>query len=130
MNEPVPPSFQRLAVLQIATGACNLVFGWSIAWMMWFFAGTVCVSAASCGSCPIGGACSLVAFAVPFVGIAELVFGILMLTAPQQVRGLVGWMPLLQLPLFVLGDLISPVMAIAQFALARDPEVIAFIEGM
>lgn len=130
MNEPVPKNFQRLAVLQIVAGVCNLTFGWALAWTAWFFVGSVCVGAASCGTCPVGGMCGFLGFLVPFVGMAEMGVGIAMLVAPAQVRGLVGWMPLLQLPLVVLGDLVSPVMAVAQFALARDPEVIGYIEGM
>ncbi|MEZ4236821.1 MAG: hypothetical protein R3F59_11845 [Myxococcota bacterium] len=126
----VPQKFQMMGILQLAAGVCNVFFGWAVGSMVWGTVGTACSAIATLGLCPIGFLCGFVSFLIVPVGVIEIVMGLLMLISPQSVRGLVAWMPLLQIPMILLGDLISPVMGIVGFILGRDPEVIGFIEGM
>lgn len=126
----VPQKFQTLAILQIVGGICNIVFGWWFGSMLWMFGGTFCSAILTLGLCPIGGMCGFVSFLIVPLGFVELLVGILMLASPQSVRGFVSWMPFLQLPAFLLGDFVSPILAIVGLVLTRDAEVAGYIEGM
>jgi hypothetical protein len=126
----VPQKFQTMAVLQIVAGVCNMFFGWWIGMVLWSTFGTVCTGVMTLGLCPFGMFCGMLSLAIVPIGMVELLVGILMLASPQTVKGFVAWLPLLQIPMIFLGDLISPVLGIASFAIGRDPEVVGFIEGM
>lgn len=126
----VPQKFQTLGILQLVAGICNVFFGWWFGMTILTFGGTFCSAIMTLGICPIGGMCGFASLLIVPVGFVEILVGILMLANPQMVRGLVGWMPFMQLPALLLGDFISPILGIVGFVLTRDPEVVGYIEGM
>lgn len=126
----VPQKFQTLGILQLVAGICNVLFGWWIGSMLWIVGGGLCAGFATCGTCPFGSLCGFVSFLIVPLGAIEILIGAWMLLSPQSVRGLVVWLPFLQLPAFLLGDFISPIMAIVGLVMTRDPEVVGYIEGM
>ncbi|MEQ1569854.1 MAG: hypothetical protein ABMA64_29735 [Myxococcota bacterium] len=128
--QPVPQKYQVLAVLQIVAGICNLTFGWFFSSMVISMVAGTCTTVLTLGLCPIGFFCGFLSWLIVPIAFVEIVFGVLMLAAPDSVKGLVGWMPFAQLPSLLLGDFISPIIGIVGLVLTRDAEVAGFIEGM
>jgi hypothetical protein len=126
----VPQKYQALAIIQIIAGLCNLFFGWIVSSMLLTFVAGTCTGILTLGLCPFGFFCGFLSWLIIPVGVGEVVFGLLMLLSPDTVKGLVGWMPFLQLPTVLIGDFVSPIVGIVALALSRDPEVAGFIEGM
>jgi hypothetical protein len=127
---PVPQKYQILAVLQIVAGACNVFFGWAVASMILSFVAGTCTTIFTLGLCPVGFFCGMFSWLILPIGMCEIVMGILMLASPNSVKGIVGWVPLAQLPTFLLGDFMSPIIGLVGLMLTRDAEVAGYIEGL
>ena len=127
---PVPQKYQVLAVLQLVAGACNVLFGWFVSSMIVSTVAGTCTALFTLGLCPFGFFCGFLSWLIIPVGMAEIAMGVVMLTSPNAVKGVVGWLPFAQLPTLLVGDLLSPIVGLVGLFLTKDAEVAGFIEGL
>ncbi len=128
MNPQPPEQLKALGIANVVGGALNMVMGWFLGSMIWGIGGTFCTGILTCGFCPIGGLCGVVAWLIVPLGMLELGVGIALLTSPQAVKGLLPYLPFVQIPAIFLGDLVSPILGVMGAVMVRDPEIAGYIE--
>lgn len=124
-----PPQIKTVSALYLVAGVINISFGWIIASSLWTFGAGMCTGLLTCGACPIGVACGVVAFAVIPVGLVEIIAGIIGLTNPDGAKGLISMLPFGMVPSILLGDIISPIVGVLALVMLRNDEVRAYLEG-
>ena len=100
--------------------------------MVGMLSGTVC-TVLTMGLCPLTYLlyfCGFAAFLVIPIGIVEAVVGLIALTNPGSVKGVISYVALAQIPCILLGDIISPIAGIVSYMMAKDPEVAGYIQGV
>jgi hypothetical protein len=121
-----------VAVMNLIAGLLNLSVGLIIAFTIWGVLGTIGGSlllAITCGLCPVGYLAWLIPFLLLPVAIVELAVGIIGLASPDSIKGVIRFVPYLQIPCLLLGDLISPIVAGVSLVMLNDPQAKAYIEG-
>lgn len=126
---PVPDKYKTLGLLQLVAGAVNVFMGWGLAMTMWSLFGTTFSLLCTMGLCPTY-LCGFVAVLILPVGIVEVIVGLMTMNQPESVRGVYKFLPYLQLPMILLGDIVSPIVGIVSLMNLRDPDVKAYIEGL
>ncbi|MFT4624728.1 MAG: hypothetical protein ACI8PZ_003388 [Myxococcota bacterium] len=128
-----PPSqFKSVAVMNLIAGVLNLSVGLGIAFTIWGVIGAVggsCLALVTLGLCPIGFLVMFIPILLVPVALIELVVGIVGLAAPDSIKGVMRFVPFLQLPCVLLGDLVSPIVAVVSIMMLKDPQVKAYIQG-
>ena len=120
---PKPGALVGIGVVQLVSGALNVVLMW---WFMGTVAGTVggmCTALATLGVFPIGVLCGFVALVLLPIGIAEIASGIVVLAAPASSRTFATVMAVIEIVSLLFGGLISAVAGIVALILLRDEEV-------
>ena len=133
--DEVPQKFKTIGIIQLVAGLVNVFMGWGIAMMGWsmvgMLGGTVC-TIMTMGLCPLTYLlyfCGFAAFLVIPIGIVETIVGLMCLTNPASVKGVIPYLAMAQVPAILLGDIISPIAGIVTFMTTKDPEVAGFIQG-
>jgi hypothetical protein len=118
-----------VAVLNLVAGLLNMSVGFTLSWVVWGTAGSVLGVCGSMFFCPIGFLLYFVPFLLLPVALVEILVGIIGLASPESLRSFVRFVPWLQFPCIVLGDIISPIVGFVSMGLLRDAEVAAWIEA-
>ena len=104
MQDP-PSQFKSVAVMNLIAGLLNLSVGLIIAFTIWGVLGTVggtCLALVTFGLCPIGYVVWLIPFLMVPVAIIELAVGIIGLASPDSIKGVIRFVPYLQIPCLLL----------------------------
>lgn len=131
MQDP-PSQFKSVAVMNLIAGVLNLSVGLWVAFSIWTVIGTVggtCLLLVTCGFCPIGYVVALVPALLVPVAFIEVIVGIIGLVSPEAIKGFMRFVPILQFPCILLGDVISPIVAGVSLTMLSDPQVKAYIQG-
>ena len=126
----VPAQVRMLGALQLLCGLVNLAVGWGLAYAAWTLVGGIGSTVCTLGACPFGWfTCGFAGCLVGPLGAVEAIVGAWTLVNPASARTINQYLPLVQIPSVLLGDLVSPIVGAIAFLLLRDPEVAAYIEG-
>ncbi len=131
MQDP-PSQFKSVAVMNLIAGVLNLSVGLGIAFTIWSVIGTVggtCLLMITLGLCPIGYLVMFIPALLVPVAFVELIVGIIGLVSPEAIKGFMRFVPILQFPCILLGDVISPIVAGVSLMMLSDPQVKAYIQG-
>jgi hypothetical protein len=63
------------------------------------------------------------------VAFVEIMVGIIGIASPDSLKGFIKFVPFLQFPCILLGDIISPIVGAVSMSMLRDAEVAAWIEA-
>jgi hypothetical protein len=129
VNAEVPDKYRTVGVLYAVAGLVNIMVGWFVGYMIWGVGCGTCLLIATLGLCPLGYFCGFISFLLIPLGVLELTIGFLVLGNPESVKGMVGYLPLFEIPAFLFGGIVSPVMGVVALVMLRDPEVRGYIEG-
>ena len=118
--------------MNLIAGVLNLSVGLGIAFTIWSVIGTVggtCLLMITLGLCPIGYLVMFIPALLVPVAFVELIVGIIGLVSPEAIKGFMRFVPILQFPCILLGDVISPIVAGVSLMMLSDPQVKAYIQG-
>ena len=113
----------------LVNGLINMTVGWIMAAYIMMFGGMMCTGLLTLGTCPFGVVCGAFPMLMVPLAVLEIVTGILVLADPKGSRPMMRWLPLVQIPALLIGDLVSPVVGLVAFMSSKDPEVIEFMDG-
>jgi hypothetical protein len=130
MKDTAPQAVRTLAIVNVVGGLVNATLGWFLATAILSAGGTLCSSMCTLGLCPLGGLFGMFGILAVPIGLAEAGLGLATLLSPESMRPFLRLLPYGQLLGVFVGDFISPALAIAGFALTRDQEVAAYLEGI
>lgn len=127
--QELPEKLKTTAILQVVSGALNLMIMWWVVSMTAGLVGGVCTGIITLGACPIGVVCGLPGYLLIPIGIFELVAGIMGLTnagSAGKVMRVAAWVELASL---LVGGLLSAAAGVFGLLQFKEPEVVGYLEG-